>query len=91
MIDFLNMAEDEEAKLFSVSGDDEAHNIKEEGWIKLGQLFSIREEEVEMCIRDSGYRICFFSFPYPYGEEEKVILCQRTAQTDYIGYGLISV
>lgn len=47
MIDFLDMAEDEEAKLFSVSGDDEAHNINEEGWVKLGQLFSIREEEVE--------------------------------------------
>lgn len=47
MIDFLDMAEDEEAKLFSVSGDDEAHNVNEEGWVKLGQLFSIREEEVE--------------------------------------------
>lgn len=75
MIDFLNMAEDEEAKLFSVSGDDEAHNIKEEGWIKLGQLFSIREEEVapmKECleywstrsIEDVSEKVMEESFPY---------------------------
>jgi formate C-acetyltransferase/4-hydroxyphenylacetate decarboxylase large subunit len=46
MINFLNKAEDEEAKLFSVEAKDDAHNVKEEGWIKLGQLFSIHTDEV---------------------------------------------
>lgn len=49
MISFLTQAEDqkEEAKLYSVEGKDEAHTVEEEGWTKVGQLFSIREEEVK--------------------------------------------
>lgn len=47
MINFLDKAEDDEAKLFSVSATDAAHNLTDEGWTKLGQLFSIRHEEVE--------------------------------------------
>ena len=49
MISFLTQAEDqkEEAKLYAVEGKDEAHTVNEEGWIPVGQLFSIREEEVE--------------------------------------------
>lgn len=43
---FLNMAEDAEAKLFSVEAKDAAHNVTEEGWTKLGQLFSIRHDEI---------------------------------------------
>ena len=49
MISFLTQAEDqkEEAKLYSVEGGDEAHTVDEEGWTPVGQLFSIREEEVQ--------------------------------------------
>ena len=49
MISFLTQAEDqkEEAKLYSVEGGDEAHTVNEEGWTPVGQLFSIREEEVQ--------------------------------------------
>lgn len=47
MIGFLTKAEDEEAKLYSVEGKDEAHNVNEEGWTPVGQLFSIRHEEIE--------------------------------------------
>ncbi len=47
MINFLNMAEDEEAELFSVAGNDAAHNVTDEGWVKLGQLFSIEKSQVE--------------------------------------------
>ncbi|MDR2005784.1 MAG: indoleacetate decarboxylase, partial [Acidaminococcales bacterium] len=46
MINFLNMAEDEEAKLYSVEGKDDAHNVTEKGWTKLGQLFSIPTGEI---------------------------------------------
>ena len=46
MINFLNMAEDEEAKLFSVEAKDEAHTVNEKGWTKLGQLFSIPHDEI---------------------------------------------
>lgn len=46
MINFLNKAADDEAKLFSVEGKADAHNITEKGWTKLGQLFSIPTEEV---------------------------------------------
>lgn len=46
MLKFLDMAEDEEAKLFSVEANDDAHSVKEEGWTKLGQLFSIPTQEI---------------------------------------------
>ena len=46
MIKFLDMAEDEEAKLFSVEGKSAAHNVTEEGWTKLGQLFSLPTKEI---------------------------------------------
>lgn len=45
MLNFLNMAEDEEAKLFSVEAKDEAHTVTEKGWTKLGQLLSIPHDE----------------------------------------------
>ena len=46
MMKFLDMAEDEEAKLYSVEAKDEAHNVVEKGWTKLGQLFSIHTDEI---------------------------------------------
>lgn len=46
MFNFLDMAEDEEAKLFSVKGTADAHNITDQGWTKLGQLFSIPTAEI---------------------------------------------
>lgn len=46
MIDFLDKAEDEDAQLYSVAGGDDAHNVTEEGWTKIGQLFSIHTDEV---------------------------------------------
>lgn len=46
MINFLDKAEDEEAKLYSVEAKDDAHRVTEEGWTKLGQLFSIPTDEI---------------------------------------------
>ena len=57
MISFLTQAEDqkEEAKLYSVEGGDEAHTVDEEGWTPVGQLFSIREEEVQPMLEVLDY------------------------------------